>query len=58
MFNSITLKMKHGPSSTQLRADFIFPGTWDEFIGDDFYCASSPWADFTRYRISSPVTTI
>ena len=37
MFSSIGLKMKHGPSSTQLRADFVLPGTWDEFVGDDFY---------------------
>ena len=27
MFNSITLKIKHGPSSTQLRDDFVFPST-------------------------------
>ena len=37
MFNSITFKMEHGLSSTQLWADFVFPGRWDEFIGDDFY---------------------
>ena len=29
--------MKNGPSSTQLRVDFVFPGTWDKFVGDDFY---------------------
>ena len=46
MFNSITLKMKHGPSSTQLRADFVFPSTWDEFVGDDFY-----WSQFSLGRL-------
>ena len=38
--------MKHGPSSTQLRADFVFPGTWDEFVGDDFY-----WSQFSLGRL-------
>ena len=44
--SSIALKMKHGPSSTQLQADFVFPGTWDEFIGDDFY-----WSQFSLGRL-------
>ena len=28
--------------ATQLRANFVFPGTWDEFVGDDFY-----WSQFS-----------
>ena len=47
MFNNSTaLKLKHGPSSTQLRADFVFPGAWDEFVGDDFY-----WSQFSLGRL-------
>ena len=39
--------MKHGPSSTELPADFIFSGsTWDEYVGDDFY-----WSQFFLGRL-------
>ena len=38
--------MKYGLSSTQLWADFVFPGTGDEFVGDDFY-----WSQFSLGRL-------
>ena len=36
LFAKDPLIMKHGQSSTQLHAEFVFPSTLDEFIRDDF----------------------